>query len=222
MPFPISVLSETSEYLIVDKPSGLSVHPDGSKNPSVLDLLGKGLHLAHRLDKETSGILLIAKSSSTAARLMEALSSNKSEKFYRAILRGPLALPDPIRKVHWTWPISDKGEGRQSPQGKGSERLQAETVVEVIKTNRFFSDIRAQILTGRQHQIRKHAALAKHPVVGDARYNDLKYNQSMFALYSFERMLLHAEHLDFIYQEKRITVDAPLPEEFDLIMKSND
>jgi 23S rRNA-/tRNA-specific pseudouridylate synthase len=210
----LEILLETSDFLIINKPAGLSVHNEGPTQSSVLEILGPKLHLAHRLDKETSGILMLAKSSAVAATLMTTLGSEASQKSYRAILRGNVQKSQKVIPLKWTWPISDKAEGRQLPQGKSGYRVAAETQVEVVSTNQYFSDIKATILTGRQHQIRKHAAIAKHPIVGDPRYNERAYNLKIFSLYHFERMLLHAEQLKFIYNGRSYSLLAPLPEEF--------
>lgn len=234
------ILHETADYLAIDKPCGISVHNDGVEQNNILDLLGGSLHLAHRLDKETSGVLLLAKSSGAAAALMKALDAKSTKKVYRAILRGVLnfkiegprkpenlsmsnedfSAPQDIKT--WTWPLTDKPEGRQNPQGRTADRLQAQTRFEKIRGNNYFTEIRAEILTGRQHQIRKHAAIAKHPVVGDQRYNDRNYNQKIFDLYNFERMLLHAASLEFIHREESIRIEAPLPSPFSNLIPTAD
>ena len=116
--------------------------------------------------------------------------------------------------ILWNWPISDKAEGRKNPKGKSEDRVEAMTQVQILKSNKYFSSIRALLLTGRQHQIRKHAALTNHPIVGDTRYNDIKYNQKIFANYQFERMLLHAEYLKFEFKGIVYEVSAPIPSIF--------
>jgi tRNA pseudouridine65 synthase len=211
---PFVVLSETTEFLAIDKPAGLSVHNEDTNQSSVLQLLGPNHHLVHRLDKETSGILLIAKNGHSAALLMKALNAPTSLKLYLAILRGEMKEVLPTKSLDWTWPISDKGEGRQNPQGKSVDRVEAHTKIAIIEKSKFFTKVRAQILTGRQHQIRKHAAISRHPVVGDSRYNDKDYNTKIFNRYQFNQMLLHAEQIEFNLAGIDYSIKAPSPEIF--------
>lgn len=221
MKFNLPILKETDSFLVIDKPAGLSVHNEDHSQTSVLQLMGGKLHLAHRLDKETSGILVLAKSSSSAAGLMKALSDTSSQKHYVAVLRGALDQQKSKESpILWNWPISDKAEGRQNPQGKTQDRVDAETKVEILQNNSYFSSIRAAILTGRQHQIRKHAAIAKHPIVGDPRYNDKNYNEKIFSIYNFNRMLLHAENLQFNFERQSYDITAPAPEIYQMLIRT--
>ena len=206
----LPILDENSEFLVVDKPAGLSVHNPLPGEPCLLDLLPKGLHLVHRLDKETSGLVLVAKSSTATTELMKALEE-KGQKLYVALLRG--SMPANENWQTWSWEISDKAEGRKNPQGQKHDRKKAETKWRALNSNKYLTLIEAQILTGRQHQIRKHTALAGHAIVGDSRYNDPKYNQKMAQLYG-ERMFLHAQSLKFHWKQKEWNFTAPLPEEF--------
>ena len=219
MKFDVSVIQETPDFIALDKPAGLSVHNDGSGEQNVLSLIGPELHLTHRLDKETSGVLIVAKSPKSAAGLMKALQSESSSKFYRAILRGKLNSKTEDTPITWRWAISDKGEGRKNPQGKASDRVVAKTDVEVLQKNKFFTEIRAKLDTGRQHQIRKHAAIAGHPIVGDSRYNDTTYNQKIFDLYKFERMLLHAEMIRFEFGDKNWELFSTVPSVFETLFR---
>jgi tRNA pseudouridine65 synthase len=211
---------ENSNFIAINKPAGLSVHNDDESQSSVLEIMGKNLHLAHRLDKETSGILVVAKTSVSAAGLMKALGEGSSQKQYSAILRGNLKKQTPESKFPWKWPISDKAEGRQNPQGKSQDRVNAETTVEVLQSNSYFTSIKAHILTGRQHQIRKHAAIAKHPIVGDPRYNDKNYNSKIFSIYKLERMFLHAERLQFSFESQDFDITAPVPDIFQALFSN--
>lgn len=214
----LHILSENSDFLVVDKPAGLSVHNPLPGEPSLLDLLPKGMHLVHRLDKETSGLVLVAKNSTTTTELMKALEE-QGQKLYSALLRGSLPKTDSAQK--WTWEISDKAEGRKNPQGQKNDRKKAETLWKVLASNKYLTLIEAQIITGRQHQIRKHTALAGHAIVGDSRYNDPKYNQKMATLYGTSRMFLHAQKLSFIWKQKEWSFTAPLPQEF-LVFEQNE
>lgn len=202
---PIQILEETSYFLVLFKPAGLSVH---NQSPSVSDFLTankKPLHFVSRLDQETSGLMIVAKNPDLHELLAESLE--EGTKSYRALLRGPWKKPENL--VTWKWDITDKAEGRVNPKGISAQRVPAETEVEIIRTNKFLTEIKAVILTGRQHQIRKHAAIAKHPIVGDGRYNDPAYNKKIASLYNETRMYLHAESLEFEFKGKTYHYERP-------------
>lgn len=194
----IKILEENKFFIVLLKPNGFSVH---NQSPSVaehLKSLGKSLHFVNRLDQETSGLMIIAKSPEFHAPLAEALE--EGHKFYRALLRGNLTSKD--NDLLWSWPISDKAEGRSNPQGLSRDRDAAQTQVHIVQTNTYFTEVTIELLSGRQHQIRKHAAIAKHPIVGDSRYGDKKYNEKIAQRYTVKRMHLHAEKLSFNFQNK--------------------
>lgn len=206
----LPVLFENQDFMVIDKPTGLSVHNERPGEESVLSLLPEGVHLVHRLDKETSGILLLAKSKPVAQELSLSFQSRETTKIYVAVLRGK-----PVSNVfEWAWSISDKAEGRKNPQGLAKDRKESLTKGEVIGQNKYFSLVRLQIFTGRQHQIRKHAVLAKHPIVGDPRYNEVKFNKKMAEIYGSSRMFLHAEELGFVFRGKSHTFRSEAPKDF--------
>lgn len=210
----LPILLEHSAFLAIDKPAGLSAHNDSTNESSVLSLLGKEHFLVHRLDKETSGVLLIAKSKLAAAELASQFQLHQTEKVYYAILRGQIL----EKNLIWNWPISDKGEGRKNPQGLLKDRVSANTEVAIENQNKYFSLAKIIIKTGRQHQIRKHAAISKHAIVGDSRYGDPKYNKKISDLYKLNRMFLHSAKLVFHYQKKEYVIDAPLPTDFSVLI----
>lgn len=206
----LPVLFENQDFMVIDKPTGLSVHNERPGEESVLSLLPEGVHLVHRLDKETSGILLLAKSKPVAQELSLSFQSRETNKIYVALLRGRLA----SNVFEWSWPISDKAEGRKNPQGLAKDRKESLTKGEVISQNKYFSLVRIQIFTGRQHQIRKHAVLAKCPIVGDPRYNEVKFNKKMAEIYSSSRMFLHAEQISFIFRGQSYNFRLETPKDF--------
>lgn len=194
----IQIIEENDFFILLIKPEGYSVH---NQSPSVAEHLKKSgfaPHFVNRLDQDTSGLVLVARTPELHAPLSLALENG--EKFYRALLRGAWKNPD--LQVMWSWPISDKAEGRDNPQGKSQDRVRAETKVRVVRSNPYFTEVEAELITGRQHQIRKHAALSKHPIVGDQRYNEKKYNAKINQMYQSERMHLHAEKLVFNFNNK--------------------
>lgn len=200
----ISLIEENAFFIVVNKPDGVSVH---NEKPSLSDWLGEQKlpqNFVNRLDLQTSGLVVVAKKPQYQESLQKSLQAGR--KIYRALLRG--GWKDKALTLEWNLPLSDKAEGRKNPQGKSQDRKNCLTVVNVIRTNSYFTEALCEIKTGRQHQIRKHAALAKHPIVGDSRYNDESYNAKMTELYKNSRMFLHAEELHFTFENKHYDFSA--------------
>ena len=235
------IIFENDNFIIVNKPSGLLVHADHTQEADLLSLLQNDkkstaptasinrdqsasknktdsylspLHLLNRLDKETSGLVLIVKKTELVPDFQALLEH--STKKYIAVLRGHLPVHDDLQI--WDWPISDKAEGGENPQGKTADRKPAVTKFKVLQSNSYFSLVELQIETGRQHQIRKHARLAGRPVVGDNRYGNAKDNTKIKDRYRFARMALHAYQLiltpDFTWGEVN-EFTCPIPSEFE-------
>lgn len=207
----MEILLENPEFIVINKPPGLSVHPAPGVSTSVLDHF-PGMSLAHRLDRETSGCLLLVKNHSQVAEFMNAVAAESSEKVYSAILRGPWKQKQ--NETSWRWSLSDKAEGRRNPQGLAKDQVPCRTDVRLIKSNRYFSWVECELYTGRQHQIRKHAAMSGQAIVGDSRYNDPTYNKKMADSYKTDRLFLHAKTLSFHYKGKEFRSVAPIPPEF--------
>lgn len=200
----IRILEENEFFMVLAKPEGWSVH---NQTPSVAEYLlraNKPLHFINRLDSETSGLMVVAQKPEYHEPLVSALE--QGSKFYRALLRSPWKNPE--TELTWQWPISDKSEGFKNPQGSSSERKTASTRVTVVRSNQYFTEVSVELLTGRQHQIRKHSALARHPIVGDPRYNEKKYNDNIAKLYGISRMHLHAEKLRFEFSGKSYVFES--------------
>ena len=200
------IIEENQHFLIIYKPEWLSVH---NQSPSLSELLTaakKPLHFVNRLDRETSGLMVIAQKPELHAPLAQALENGK--KFYRALLRSPWKSEQ--KELIWDRPLTDKAEGYKNPQGKSAERVPAETKVKIVRSNQYFTEAEFELITGRQHQIRKHAALAKHPIVGDPRYNEEKYNRNIEKFYGSKRMLLQAEKLVFNFESQDYTFEMKL------------
>ena len=217
----LDIVVQGPSWLIVNKPSGVSVHNDPQ---DVCQILKKQLkpgifsdiHLVHRLDKETSGLLLIALNAKTAKDLAEQFQARTCQKTYFALLRG--AMPVSQTWQQWNQPLSDKAEGRKNPQGMAKDRQEARTEYRVVEASKYFSLIEVNLLTGRQHQIRKHSAMAKHSIIGDARYGDPKYNSRMAEMYGTDRMFLHAARLKISIDGKEQIFEAALPPEYKKIL----
>lgn len=212
----MKILKQTDQWIIIDKPAGQSVHNDSE---SVVDQFFKEQNLkvypVHRLDKETSGVLWLAKNPLAAENLAELFQSGKTNlvKTYLAIVRGKVS---DVGSLRWTYDISDQSEGRDNPAGKLKDRVSALTEFKVLRAQKYSTWLEVGLITGRQHQIRKHAALAKNEIIGDRRYGDLKYIKRIKELTGFQRMALHAWKL----KTADFEVEAEIPEEFKLLQDS--
>ncbi|MBC7420267.1 MAG: RNA pseudouridine synthase [Bdellovibrio sp.] len=202
----IQIVEENHFFIIVNKPPGMSVHNQAPSLVEELNKLKKPIHFVSRLDQETSGLMLIAKDPELHEALAVALQDGVKQ--YRALLRSPWKKEEKTQT--WKWALTDQAEGYKNPQGISAKRVECETTMQVVRSNQFFTEITATIATGRQHQIRKHAALANHPVVGDKRYNEGKYNKQIESFYQSSRMLLHAEKLQFTFKKKDYEFKNPL------------
>lgn len=191
----IQIVSENPFFIVLFKPHGVSVH---NQSPSLLEYVKthqKPEHFVNRLDAETSGLVVIAQNQSLHEPLQQSLHAGI--KKYRALLCGVLQT-DAI----WNWPISDKAEGHKNPQGEKANQKESLTEVKVVRSSKYFTEVEIILKTGRQHQIRKHSLLAKHPLLGDNRYGNEKYNTKMSTLYKDSRMQLEAESLNFKFQDE--------------------
>lgn len=195
------------DFLVVNKPEGMSCHNDEG---SLLQTYGKGWHLVNRIDRETSGLVVMTQNGDLQNAIQAALTAG--EKTYFAVLRGNL--PVSSEWMEWNFPISDQGEGRATAQGKPTDRKEAKTLYRVTQSNDFFSTVECRLVTGRQHQIRKHSLLAGRPIVGDSRYGNPKDNARIASKYGFQRMALHSWKLSFFWQNQGFNCEAPLPVSF--------
>jgi 23S rRNA-/tRNA-specific pseudouridylate synthase len=215
------VLFQQDGLIIIDKPSGMSVH---NELPSLQNSLRGSfpkLHFVNRLDLDTSGIVVATTQANDVADLAAALQSADSEKIYRAIVKRPRDEQEFFRKQkasdeNWIWtdPITDKAEGHKNPLGIARDRVGAETHATVIGRSDFFWELQVRILTGRQHQIRKHCAFHQLPIVGDGRYGRAALNQKTCEVYQVSRMMLHAWRIEFQWRGKTWSFTSPRPAEF--------
>lgn len=209
----VQILFKNNDFLAVNKGAGKSVH-NCEDTDNLLSTIQAEMGISllfpvHRLDKETSGIQLIALNKDCARDLADEFQGRRVEKIYTGIIRGQLTVGEGV----WNKPLTDKGEGRRNPEGLLRDRVSCETKFQVLKSNRYFSLCKFVLITGRQHQIRKHTALAKHPLIGDSRYGELKYNRMIQDRYQTGRMFLHCSFLKINGQ----TIECPAPADFDKI-----
>ncbi len=202
----IQILVEQPEWIAVNKPAGLSVHNEEDATNLLQALKSQlgtaSLYPVHRLDKETSGIQILALTDQAASDLAKQFQERSVSKFYEGVCAGKLAATG-----SWTDPLSDKAEGAKNPAGLVADRKACETDFKLLKQSEYFSWVQFQIHTGRQHQIRKHCALHGRALIGDPRYGNPKYNQKISDIYHFRRMALHSSHL--VISGIEISCDAP-------------
>lgn len=212
-----AILYEDDRLLILNKPSGLAVHGGSGLSYGVIEGLralrpqAPYLELVHRLDRDTSGCLLIAKKRSALRRLHELLRSNRMDKRYLALLKGQWRggsrqVTAPLLKN-----VLRSGERmvRVDPAGKA-----ASSVFHPLAVSNTASLVEVKLETGRTHQVRVHAASLDQPIAGDDKYGDDDFNRQMRAA-GLKRLFLHARSLRFQLAEGEpaIEVSAPLDDE---------
>jgi 23S rRNA pseudouridine955/2504/2580 synthase len=212
------VIFEDAALVVVDKPSGVAVHGGSGVSFGVIEQLRRArpaarmLELVHRLDRETSGVLIIAKKRSALTRLHEAWRAGAIEKHYLALARGRFRNQRQTVRLPLRRYLTAEGERRVAIDEK--EGQTAVSIVESVQVAARASLLRVQIETGRTHQIRVHLASLGHPILGDDKYGDFDLNKSL-ARAGLKRMFLHAESLalDHPLSGERLVLRSPLPAE---------
>ncbi len=210
--FPI--VFEDPALLVVDKPSGVAVHGGSGVSFGVIESLraarpqAKLLELAHRLDRDTSGLLIVAKKRAALVELHRMLREGEVEKVYAVVTAGAYRGPAEIRESLHKY-VTASGERRVAVKEGG---LAAATRVSVARKTDRFSLLEVRLLTGRTHQIRVHLAHAGHPVLGDDKYGDFALNREL-AKQGVKRLFLHAASLAFEHPAtgERLRLTSPLP-----------
>ncbi len=195
------ILFENEDLKIVNKPAGWICDDAHSKKT-----FGPAVFLTHRLDKDTTGALLLAKNPTACMGLEKLFADRVVEKEYLALVDAHPNREQGVQESFLTRKGSFQG---QTIWGSGTKGAQAITRWKVLATGTKASLILCQPLTGRTHQIRVHMAEMGHPILIDRQYAD-QFRSSLFA----PRPLLHAQRLCFVFQGKSIDVTAPLPEDF--------
>jgi 23S rRNA-/tRNA-specific pseudouridylate synthase len=165
----------------------------------------------HRLDKETSGIIVLAADRATFRFFSDQFQSRRTAKRYVAIVHGRLDVPkQEIPWGSWTWPLAKAACGRRNPQGPG-QRVPSETRFRILDYSVHYTMVEIDLLTGRKHQIRRHAKLSGHPVVGDARYGSTRAVNYLKQHAGFARLGLHAQALTLHLpgEENPQTIESP-------------
>ena len=217
------ILYEDEAILILNKPSGIAVHGGSGISYGVIEGLralrpqAKFLELGHRLDRETSGCLVIAKKRSALRAFQEMLRSGGMDKHYLALLKGQWregrkGIDAPLRKNTL---VSGERIVRVSDDGKPS--------LSIFEPVTIFKDatlVSVKLVTGRTHQVRVHAQYSGHPIAGDSKYGDADFNRHMAGL-GLKRLFLHASELRFSLADGRapIHVSAPLDDDLTRVLQ---
>jgi 23S rRNA pseudouridine955/2504/2580 synthase len=214
-PMALPIVYEDPALLVIDKPSGIAVHGGSGVSYGVIESLraqrpqAKMLELAHRLDRDTSGLLIVAKKRSALVELHRMLREGLVRKLYVAMVQGRWSggaseIRAPLHKF-----VSASGERRVAVHSGGQAAI---TRVKPMAVGEACSLLELELLTGRTHQIRVHLAHAGHPVLGDDKYGDFESNR-VLAKQGVKRLLLHARRLAFAHplSGERLELESPLP-----------
>lgn len=217
-----AILFEDEGLIVIDKPSGLAVHGGSGVNLGLIEALrvmrpqAKFLELVHRLDRDTSGCIMVAKKRSALLTLHEALRGDGIDKRYLALAAG-------------SWPrhrsrIDAPLEKNTLRSGERVVRItatgkQALTEFRVIESFPIATLVEASPITGRTHQIRVHAQHVGHPLAGDEKYGENSAN-TKFRELGLKRLFLHAHTLTFEWQGQRLQLTAELPGELQVFLNT--
>ena len=210
-----AIIFEDPRLLVIDKPAGVAVHGGSGVSFGVIEALraarpDETLELVHRIDRDTSGLLMIARKPAALRTLHALMRDGKVEKRYLALVKGKWELGNKRIDVPLRTDIRVGGERTVKAHESGKE------AVSVFKPVQFFgkraSLVEVSLETGRTHQIRVHASHAGYPLAGDEKYGEEEFNAKMKET-GLKRMFLHAHHLSFVWPETGVefSVSAPLP-----------
>lgn len=225
----IHIAARGKGWICVEKPAGISVHNDPGKD--ILSMAAQFLsdktpiqdllQPVHRLDKETSGLLLLATEPDALTRLSALFARGEVKKKYLALVHGNFDIQQRGERL-WDNPLSKEAGGRNNPAGKG-KKVEAMTQYKVLEQSIHYALLEIELLTGRKHQIRRHAKLAGHPVTGDSRYGSQRSIQFLREKCNYHRLGLHAFQLAFQDkdQSRVIIRSAMIPLEMNTLLKQD-
>ncbi len=220
-----SILHEDKDLLIVNKPAGVAVHGGSGLAFGVIEALRAArpelpeLELVHRLDRDTSGVLLIAKRRAALRELHAALREREMIKRYLALVVGRWELGK--KRIELPLLTNQKQGGERMVRVHADGQSALSTFVPQQHFGKLATLMAIEIGTGRTHQIRVHAAYAGHPVAGDEKYGNKEGNEALRA-YGLRRMFLHAHSLEFARPGtgEKFSITAPLSEELNAVLTS--
>lgn len=217
------ILFEDDRLIVINKPSGMAVHGGSGLSFGLIEALralrpeARMLELVHRLDRDTSGCLVVAKKRSALRNLHEQLRNKKVQKFYHALVKG-----------RWSPKLTRVTEGLRKNDLKSGERVvvadnvdgkESETRFKVLQNFEQATLVRAFPVTGRTHQIRVHCQVKGHPIACDAKYGHPDFDAEMKNL-GLKRLFLHAASIEFTHPltEQRLKIEAPLEPSLDKLI----
>lgn len=217
-----AVIYEDAELLVLNKPSGLAVHKGSGLAYGIIELLRHlrphepFLELAHRLDRQTSGCLVLARTPNALRQIQQGLRSGQVEKRYLALVRG-----------QWQHGVYVVQQALRRNMLRGGERMveavadgkPAVTTFRPVHLHPQASLLEAQIATGRTHQIRVHAAHVGHALAGDEKYGDHGFNRWLAQHCGLRRLFLHAHSVQLALGGREIAVSAPLDAELKAVLQ---
>jgi 23S rRNA pseudouridine955/2504/2580 synthase len=224
-PAAFHVLYEDDSLLAIDKPAGVAVHGGSGVAFGVIEQMRAAreavrfLELVHRLDRETSGVLLLAKKRAALVAMHALLREGRTDKRYLALVRG--RWPHLRREVRLALHkfVTREGERRVRVDAEGQDAVTVFTRKEIFDDSTL---LEARLKTGRTHQIRVHLAHEKYPIAGDDKYGDFAWNRALVRE-GLRRMFLHASRFAFAHPVSGdpVTIAAPLPAELEAFLAAH-
>tara|TARA_Y100001936_G_scaffold35712_1_gene33779 strand:+ start:1812 stop:2726 length:915 start_codon:yes stop_codon:yes gene_type:complete len=209
-----SILRKEKDFLIINKPVGLACHGGSGISLGLIEIIRQldkkyyDAQLVHRIDKDTSGCLVVALKKGILREFHKEIRNKHVDKIYAAVVKGKW--PEDLQKITLTIKKETLKSGKRIVKTNEKGKV-SETEFQLITSGQFNSLIRAKIITGRTHQIRVHSSHKGYPILGDLKYGDTVYNEQQQAK-GLKRMLLHAETIYF--KNLDINQSAPVPEVF--------
>jgi 23S rRNA pseudouridine955/2504/2580 synthase len=228
-PSQLVILLEDDWFMAVDKPSGMAVHTgSGITGGTLVDYVRAYLgpkavrndftaSPAHRLDRETSGVILVAKRRPAMVHFTEVFTHGQSRKRYLTLVKGKMPKDSGVI----TLPLAEHQQTAESKARRGVNMQEAVTRWKVIKQSSEVALLSCSIETGRTHQIRRHLVAIGHPVAGDKKYGDFAFNRDVRARWGLKRLFLHAERIEFPHPAHggKVAVEAQMPPELKDVLK---
>jgi 23S rRNA pseudouridine955/2504/2580 synthase len=218
-----SVIHEDRDLIVVNKPSGVAVHGGSGQSFGVIEALRavhpelRELELVHRLDRDTSGCLLIAKRRAVLRELHALLRERTMEKTYVTLVLG--RWPFGVKTIDLPLKTNLKQGGERVVRVHAEGQQALSTFTPIRHFGKLATLLSVSIGTGRTHQIRVHAAHAGHPIAGDDKYGDREREKAL-KQFGLQRMFLHAQSLSFLRRDNPVpfTVEAPLPADLQAVL----
>lgn len=220
---PLDIVFENENVIVINKPSGMVVHPaSGNFSGTLVNALCYYTHnlssvggefrpgIVHRLDKDTSGLLLIAKNDLAHQSLASQIKTKTCKRFYQAVLEGNLKADSGIVETNLARSVKDRKKIEVCESTKGKKAI---TYYKVLERFKGYCLVEFELKTGRTHQIRVHAKYLGHPVVGDMTYGFKTHKE-------LNGQLLHAYKIEFFepVTNEKISLSCPLPEKFNMFL----